>query len=1156
MAAANYIVTVQRPTAVTAVTIGHFTSSTDLNLLVAKNTHFEIYLMSSEGLKLVKDVCIYGRIAIMKCFRPPQSNKDVVFIYTEKHHGMILDCKKSANDQYDIITKCHGILKDFIKLPIRAILCAIDAKHGIIVLRIVEGLLKLIYLKDSTKELSKTMESYNVKVDEQNIIDLQFLPGYQKPTFALIHSCHPDSEYQQNNKFFFKTYQIEMKDKDISKTSWKQEIDISEPAIIIPGEDSCIVIGRNAVALYKENDRPLELELPLLDNKVTGIIGHCSIDPNGGRYLLSDWCGKLYLLVLECEKKNGSLIVTDMKLNLLGETSVSENIIYLDNGVAFIGSRSGDSQLIRLLPEPRNGSHLEILESYTNLGPILDMCIVDIERQGRQLVTCSGFSKDSSLRIVRTGIGIQEHASIDLRNIKGIWSLKISSKWDNYLVISFFEQTRMFYLQNDEVEEVELTGFDFQHQTLLCSNIIADQILQITTHSIRLIGNNGKDLIVEWKNSNQNNEITVSTCNATQCLCAIGNELHYFEIGQSTFTEISKCTLPYNIACMDVTPVNYNEERSNLCVIGLWTHISVWTLRLPTLEVQHKEPLTNGRDTDRYTLPRTVIMVSFDSQPYVVVSLADGPIIYFLLDVEQGLLYERKKVSLGTKPTTLTLCRNETATNDSTHHQQQRTVLFACSDRPSVIYSSNQKLMFSCVNLHEVICMCSFNSELYGSSLTLVTENGVVIGKIDDMQKLHIGTINLGEPVRRIAYHEEEKSYVILTQSTELFHSDRVIPISQHAHQTIDCPTKIKTIKEKTQHPIDQQDNIVILDQHTLEARVSIKLLSHEEGMSVCILNFTDEINMSYIIVGTAIVYEDELEQKMGRLLVFHYNDGKINFVTEKDINAPPHTMAKFNGKLIVGIGNSIHLYNFSPNNQELVLITQYTGYFETLQLKIKDDFVLFCDMMKSLTVLRYNLVENKFEEIAHDGHPLWTMACEVIDDDTFICSEDASNLISCHKDSGSTKESERKQLKELGFYHLGETINVFCPGSLITQQSAQSSIPLQSCILMAAISGYIGLLIQLTPHLYQILMALQLQLAKLPSVGKIDHATWRAFESEMHTDVSCGFIDGDLIELYLDLSKDMKQDVIRNLRGENNVELHTTVDELVKAIEELSRIH
>lgn len=36
-----------------------------------------------------------------------------------------------------------------------------------------------------------------------------------------------------------------------------------------------------------------------------------------------------------------------------------------------------------------------------------------------QLVTCSGAYKEGSLRIIRNGIGIHEHASIDLPGIKG-----------------------------------------------------------------------------------------------------------------------------------------------------------------------------------------------------------------------------------------------------------------------------------------------------------------------------------------------------------------------------------------------------------------------------------------------------------------------------------------------------------------------------------------------------------------------------------------------------------------------------------------------------------------------------------------------------------------------------------------------------------------
>lgn len=138
--------------------------------------------------------------------------------------------------------------------------------------------------------------------------------------------------------------------------------------------------------------------------------------------------GHLFMLFLDVETRgDGQDIVRDLKVELLGEISTPECITYLDNGVLFIGSRLGDSQLVKLNTKPdENDSYVTPLEPFTNLAPILDMCVVDLERQGQgQLVTCSGSFKEGSLRIIRNGIGIQEHASIDLPGIKGMWALNI-----------------------------------------------------------------------------------------------------------------------------------------------------------------------------------------------------------------------------------------------------------------------------------------------------------------------------------------------------------------------------------------------------------------------------------------------------------------------------------------------------------------------------------------------------------------------------------------------------------------------------------------------------------------------------------------------------------------------------------------------------------
>lgn len=54
---------------------GNFTSRDDLNLVVAKNSRLEIYLVTPEGLRPLKEVGVNGKIAVLKHFRPAVSTK-------------------------------------------------------------------------------------------------------------------------------------------------------------------------------------------------------------------------------------------------------------------------------------------------------------------------------------------------------------------------------------------------------------------------------------------------------------------------------------------------------------------------------------------------------------------------------------------------------------------------------------------------------------------------------------------------------------------------------------------------------------------------------------------------------------------------------------------------------------------------------------------------------------------------------------------------------------------------------------------------------------------------------------------------------------------------------------------------------------------------
>jgi DNA damage-binding protein 1 len=59
--------------------------------------------------------------------------------------------------------------------------------------------------------------------------------------------------------------------------------------------------------------------------------------------------------------RNDGRQVQSVHLELLGETSCASSVSYLDNGVVFIGSCFGDSQLIKLNAErDASGSYIQV----------------------------------------------------------------------------------------------------------------------------------------------------------------------------------------------------------------------------------------------------------------------------------------------------------------------------------------------------------------------------------------------------------------------------------------------------------------------------------------------------------------------------------------------------------------------------------------------------------------------------------------------------------------------------------------------------------------------------------------------------------------------------------------------------------------------------
>lgn len=140
---------------------------------------------------------------------------------------------------------------------------------------------------------------------------------------------------------------------------------------------------------------------------------------------------------------------------------------------------------------------------------------------------------------------------------------------------------------------------------------------------------------------------------------------------------------------------------------------------------------------------------------------------------------------------------------------------------------------------------------------------------------------------------------------------------------------------------------------------------------------------------------------------------------------------------------------------------------------------------------------------------------------------------------SAATTDEERQQMPEVAQFHLGDLVNVFRHGSLVMQNVGERSTPTLGCILYGTVSGAIGLVTQIPQEFYEFLRSLEERLTQtIKSVGKIEHSFYRSYTTDMKQEPCEGFVDGDLVESFLDLSRDKMTETIQGLEVVSDIVL------------------
>lgn len=261
-------------------------------------------------------------------------------------------------------------------------------------------------------------EAFHVSFNDGKIIDIQFLHNCNRPTLIVLYEDNKQSRH-------VKTVVIDLKERDAISGSFalnyvefaaNKLIPVASPVngVLVVGAVTITYISISDVDFVKSSKSSSSGSSYMRTCEIQRCImmSSTAVSSDGKRYLLGDSFGNLISLALVTNKNPSE--VEFLAVDYLGVTSTAETISYLGTGVVYIGSTFGDSQLLKLHPNNDSSrSCIEVMDIYAHIGPILDMCLVDNEKNGgqKQLVTCSGAFKDGSLRIIKSGIGIIEQVA-------------------------------------------------------------------------------------------------------------------------------------------------------------------------------------------------------------------------------------------------------------------------------------------------------------------------------------------------------------------------------------------------------------------------------------------------------------------------------------------------------------------------------------------------------------------------------------------------------------------------------------------------------------------------------------------------------------------------------------------------------------------------
>lgn len=343
---------------------------------------------------------------------------------------------------------------------------------------------------------------------------------------------------------------------------------------------------------------------------------------------------------------------------------------------------------------------------------------------------------------------------------------------------------------------------------------------------------------------------------------------------------------------------------------------------------------------------------------------------------------------------------------------------------------------------------------------------------------------------------------------------------------------------------------------HSKSVVYHLELEENEAAVSVAAVPFTSQDDETFLVVGTGKdIVVNPRSCTAGFIHIYRFQeDGKeLEFIHKTKIEQPPLALLGFQGRLLVGVGPDLRIYDLGMRQMLRKCQAQVTPRL-IVGLQTQGSRIIASDVQESVTYVVYKHQDNLLIPFVDDVIARWTTCSTMVDYETVAGGDKFGNLWLVRCPAKASEESdedgsgahlihERQYLQ--GAPNRLDLMVHFYPQDIPTSiQKAQLVAGGRDILVWTGLQGTIGMLIPFVSREdVDFFQSLEMQLAaQNPPLAGRDHLIYRGYYVPVK-----GTIDGDLCETYFLLPNDKKQMIAGELdRSVREIERKISVSSLL----------